>query len=194
MELVIQQRFQIILAALDLLTLGGNVHTDAALLELQTPGPNKRNDESNGQQAVEQDLYRVIAADPLLYFHRHTVKINGLHDLAALDSTDGLTGLEPVDLAQPVDAAAGDEHICEENGFKQQEQQSAQDLTIVQVAHTKDQKRQLDCPVAVAEGTENIQHAILDVYTQVHKELNDALTQLYKKEGDRSKEHQEVVP
>ena len=64
---------------------------------------------------------------------------------------------------------------------------------MVQIAHTKNQKRKFYCPVTIAEGVKNVQHTILDADTEFYKEINDTLTQLYEKDGDRNKKHQEVV-
>ena len=124
-ELVIHQRAQVILAALDLLALGSDIHADAALLHLHSPGADKGGNEDDGQQAVEQDLHGVVTGNPDIGIK------DGVILEFALDGTHSGTNLEPVSLCQPVQAAAGNQHICYKHYFKHKEQKSSHDLTVV---------------------------------------------------------------
>jgi hypothetical protein len=134
-ELIIEQGFQIILPAFDLLATRGDVHTDTALLHLQSPGINKRNDKNDGKKTVKQNLDGVITLDPDVRI------INFIVLVSALYRTDGFTGLEPMSLGEPINTAAGNNHIRDENDLKQEEENSTHDLPIEKVAKTKDKER-----------------------------------------------------
>ena len=136
-ELIVDQRADIILAALDTLAAGGNVHADAALLDLQTPGPDKCDDKHNRQKAIEHDLDGIVAGDPVLGDDLHTVSLSNGFLEAALNRADGCTGLEPVALGQPVNTAAGEKHVCDKHYFEQEEEQTSHDLAVVDIAKTK---------------------------------------------------------
>ena len=188
MELVVHQRPQVVLAAADLLAAGGDIHADAALLDLHSPGDDEGHDEQNGQQTIEHNLDGIVAGDPGLNIDLDSVIVHGLHDLAALDRADGAAGLEPVALAQPVKTAAGNQHIADKYSFKQQKQQTTHDLTIIQIAEAEQEEGQLNCPVALGKGGNDVDKFVLDGDTTIFEEVQNGKTRVLEPKRDRAEE------
>ena len=187
-ELIVHQRPEVILAALDFLALSGDVGADAALLHLQAPGIDKADDEQNGEQAVKHDLYGIVTGLP------DFLVPNRIVDEAALDSTDGFTGLEPVALLQPVDTAAGTDHVGNKDRLKQEEEQAAHDLSVVNISKTKDKEGQLYCPVTLGKGSNDVENFVFDGLAATYEEGYDAASQLDKPTGNAGKEQLQIVP
>ena len=171
-ELIVHERAQVILAAFDLFALGSDVHADPALLDLQPPGVNERDDKQNGQQAVKHDLDGVVTGVPDLSVE------NGVVGAAALYRTDGRTFLEPLALLQPVDAAAGNQHIGDKDKLKQKEKQTTHDLAVVEVTEAKDEKGQLDSPVALGESRSDVDEEVNEAASDFFEKAENAASQL----------------
>ena len=187
-ELIVHQRPQVILAALDLSAGSGNIHADTALLDLHSPCGDKAHNEDSGQKAVQQHTDGVVTVNP------HIDIQNLIVDVAALHRTDGGTVLEPVDLAQPVKTAGGHGHIGNKDNLEQQEQQSAHHLSVIQVAKAKEQEGQLYCPVALGEGGENIHRLITNGAAALDKEFANGHEQTQKPCRNGTEKHFCVIP
>jgi hypothetical protein len=186
-ELIVQEGLQIVLAAPYLLTLGGNIHTDAALLELQSPRIHERHHKDDSQKTVQHNLYGVIACHP-----------NGcVVDLVVLKTTlhrtDGSAQAEPVTLGQPVNAAAGNQHIADKHNLKQEEEQTAQDLSVIEIAKAEDQKGELHRPVTFREGGKDIHYLILYGETAILEEIQNTAAKAGKPTGNRTKKQFQVI-
>ena len=186
-ELFVHQCPQIVLGMAQTAAGGLDLHVDAALLDLHSPGGHKGHDEHNGQQTIQHDLDRVIAGDPNIGV------VNLVIDEAALDRTNGRAGLEPVALLQPVDAAAGNDHVADEYNFKQQKQQTAGDLAVENIAEAKNQEGQLHCPIALREGRADVHQLVPDGEEALSKEMPNAAKQVHEVAGDGAEEHQQPV-
>ena len=130
-ELIVKERAQILLAAFDLFALCSDVHTDAALLYLKSPGVDECHDEDDGEKSVKHYFNGVVTSYP------YVGVVDGVILEAALNGTDCFTDLEPISLGKPVKSAAGNKHISEKYDFKYEEENSAHDLTVIEVSESK---------------------------------------------------------
>ena len=188
-ELIVQKRLQIVLAALDLLTLGSNIEANAALLDLQSPGVNKSEDKDKCQQCVQKHLDRVIAGLPNLKDLTILLNLNK----SALYVTDGCALLEEVGLAQPVQTAAGNEHICEENHFKKKEENTAKDLSIEQITNAEDNEGKPYCPVTPLKGASDIQHLVPQPKPAILEKAEDGEQNAQEPRRDRAEKQLQVI-
>ena len=192
-ELIVQKGLHILLAAADLLTLGGDVHADAALLDLETPGVDEADDEDDGQKAVEHDLDRIVTGDPYVGI------VDGIVLEAALDRTHGVADLKPVALVQPVEAgtqgvaADRNKHKEDEYDLEQQKQHTAQELSVEEIAEAEDEEGELHRPVALGEGVADVLELTRDGQTAVLEEIQDAAAELAKPQRDGAEEQLQVV-
>ena len=181
-ETVVHQAAQILLAALDLLALGGDLHADTALLVLHIPGVHKGNDKQHAQQTVQQNTGGVVAVHPAIYV------INGVVDIAALNGADRLALLQKVQLVDPVQTAAFHEHVEEENDFKGQEQKASGDLTVEQVAGAENKEGDLYGPVALPEGQTDVFEEIANADAAIGEESPDSLNAVPDGKGNGDQE------
>ena len=186
-EIIVQQGAEVVAGTLDALALGSDVHADAALLDLDAPGVDEGDDEDDGQQAVKHDLDRVVTANP------HIGIEDGIILETALDGTDGGAGPEPVALGQPVGAAAGNQHVTDKDYFKYQEQNTSQDLSVVKIAETKNNERELYSPVALGKSGANVNKQVFDADSNVFEEIQNRQTELFEPTGDRAEEQLELI-
>ena len=186
-ELIIQQRAEIVARAPDLFAAGGDVHAYGALLHLNSPCINEGNDEDDGQKTVKQDLDGVIAGDPYIRV------IDNIIDEASLNIADGIAGAQEVHLVQPVKTAGGHEHIAEEYYFKREEKNTSQDLSIEKVAEAKDKERNFNGPVAFYKGTADFLQSSPDTESAVSEEVKDIHNKLAKPAGDSADKQLELI-
>jgi hypothetical protein len=187
-ELIVKERLHIVLAALYLLTLRCNIHTDAALLYLQSPGVDKCENKYNSQKSVKKDLYRVVARNPDVGIVYDVILESALH------GTDSGSRLEPVTLCQPIQTAAGNEHISEEYYLKQQEKDTAKYLSVIEISKSEDKEGGLDRPVTLSEGTTDITKLILYPKSAVFEKLCDLNANSLKPKRDSREEKLDIVP
>ena len=126
------------------------------------------------QVQIKQNLDRVVAGNPVLGNDLHTEGLGDGFLKATLDSTDGSAGLEPVDLAHPVNAAAGNQHVADKDNLKEQEEQAAHDLSVVEVTETENQERELDCPVALGESGDDVGEFFLDTGAEIFDQVQES--------------------
>ena len=164
MELIVKERLEVVLAALYLFALCGNVHTDAALLYLNAPSINKCKNEYDRQKSVEHYLYGVITRNPFISVE------NGIVFKSALNRAYGRADLEPVALGEPVNSSAGHKHISNKNDFKQKEQNSSENLSVIKISESEDKEGELNCPITLCEGSDYIQDLIFNRKTAILEE------------------------
>ena len=206
-ELVVQERLEVLLTASDLLTLCGNVHADAALLDLQTPGVDKCDNKENGKKRVQHDLDRVITVNG----DGGVAKQAGDYLGMGRNVTNGLAVLQEITLdqpfptalcqkrglldgsAKPMTRAAGHEHIHAEHDLKQQKQRAAQGLTVIEITKSKDDVREFDRPVTLDKGFDNIHDLILDRQHDLLAKPEQLEDQAPEKAGNGTEEHGNVI-
>ena len=187
--MIVQERLEVVLAALDLFALGRNVKANAALLDLQSPGVDEGNDENDGQQRVQQYLDRVIPRLPDLKDLAVLLDLNK----AALYVTDGSARLEEVCLAQPVKTTAGNEHIGKEDKLKQKEENTAQDLPVEHITYAEDEEGKLYRPISPCKRAPNVQHLIPNPQTTVLEKAEDGEQNTQEPRRDRADKQLQVI-
>ena len=97
-------------------------------------------------------------------------------------------------LLQPVNAARRrDEHVEDEDRFKEQEEETAQDLSSGNIAKAHEDIGDLGLPVTVDEGGDKVFQFAADPQEQILEEAADGNPDIGKPAGNRREEAFQVV-
>ena len=159
MELIVHDGMQVLFSALELLPGSQNLLRHLVLPDIYTPGVNKGDDEKDRQHAVEQDLERVVMIGGGI----------GVQDLVVFLRGTDLT--QRRQHTQPV--TAGQDHERDKDNFKQQKQQSPQNLPPGYIAEAHHEEGKLGFPVSVNKGVHNVGDFGADSFSALLDEFPD---------------------
>ena len=97
-------------------------------------------------------------------------------------------------IAKPIQAAAGDEHICEKDQLKGKEHDAAHHLSVIEVAKAEQEEGQLDSPVAFGKGCSDIQYFVFYGNPAGLDKSPNPQSNVLEPNGDRADKHQQIIP
>jgi hypothetical protein len=183
MELVVKKRLQILLTASNLLSLGSDVHTNGALLNLHSPRADEGDNEDNCKKGVKENLNGVVTGNPVT-LHLTPEGMNNSFKFT-LNGTNGRAGLENVRFTKPMKtrtnlvSTEGNEHINNEDNLKEKEENTTHYLAVIEITQTENKERELNRPVTLDEGVKNFYRSIFNTKNKVL----DTVPKLFAKSG-----------